>query len=193
MSKIKFLFTIFILFFCFGTVSAQDNFDDDNPPPENNQQRPNLLRELDLTQEQIREIRTINQSNRQDLRAAQMKVGEARRNLDQAIYSEKADEATVKQRLKEFQDAQAEIARIRAFTEFSIRKILTPEQLIRFRELRQRFEQMRRERQQENQNPLRMRQMRRNQQRNPRTSAAATAKTLNFCILFFFNYNSRRK
>ncbi|CAN5726280.1 hypothetical protein BH20ACI4_BH20ACI4_00870 [soil metagenome] len=166
MSKLKILLTILFLFFCFGIVQAQDNFDDDNQPPDQKQQRPNLLRELGLTQEQIREIRTINQSNRQDLRAAQEKVGEARRNLDQAIYSEKLDEATVKQKLKEFQDAQAEIARIRAVTEFSIRKILTPEQLVRFRELRQSFEQIRRERQQQNQNPLRMRQMRRNQNRN---------------------------
>lgn len=163
MSKIKFLFTILFLFFCFGIVSAQDNFEDDNPPRDQKQQRPNLLRELGLTQEQIREIRTINQTSRQDLRAAQAKVGEARRNLDQAIYSENADDATVNQRLKEFQDAQGEITRIRALTEFSIRKVLTPEQLIRFSELRRRFEQMRREGQQ--QNPLR-RQMRRNQKRN---------------------------
>lgn len=166
MSRIKFLFTILSLFFCFGIVPAQDNFDDGNPPRDEQPQRPNLLRELGLTPEQVQEIRTINQANRQNLRAAQEKVGEARRNLDQAIYSEKTDEAMVKQRLKEFQDAQAEIARIRAFTEFSIRKILTPEQLVRFRELRQRFEQIRRERQQQNPNPLRMRQMRRNQRQN---------------------------
>jgi Spy/CpxP family protein refolding chaperone len=165
MSKLKILLTILFLTISFGIVQAQDNFDDDNQPPEEKPERPNLLRELGLTQEQIREIRTVNQANRQDLRAAQAKVGEARRNLDQAIYSENADEATVKQKLKDFQDAQAEIARIRALTEFSIRKILTPEQLVRFRELRQQFEQMRRERRQ-NQNPLRMRQMRRNQRRN---------------------------
>jgi Spy/CpxP family protein refolding chaperone len=165
MSKIKILSAFLFLLLCSGNVSAQDNFDDDNPPNDQQPQRPNLLRELGLTQEQIREIRTINQSNRQDLRAAQAKVLEARRNLDQAIYSENANDATVKQRLKDFQDSQAEIARIRALTEFSIRKILTPEQLVRFRELRQQFEQMRRKRRQ-NQNPLRMRQMRRNQRRN---------------------------
>lgn len=166
MSNIKFLSTIIILFFFFGIVSAQDNFDDDNQLPERKQQRPKLLRELDLTEEQIREIQTINQANLQDLRAAQAKAGEARRNLDQAIYAENADEATIKQRLKEFQDAQSEIYRIRTLTEFSIRKILTPEQLVRFRELRQSFEQFRRNRQLRNQNPLRMRQMRRNQRRN---------------------------
>lgn len=166
MSKIKFLFTLLILLFCIGAVSAQENnFDDKNEPQTDAPQRPNLLRELGLTQDQIREIRLINQSSRQNLKAAQMKVAETRRNLDQAIYSEKSDETIVNQRLKEFQDAQAEISRIRAITEFSIRKVLTPEQLVRFRQLRERFEQIRRERQQ-NQNPLRMRQMRRNQRNN---------------------------
>ncbi len=162
MPKINFLYVFIILIFCIGFVRAQDNFDD-NPPPNQRDQRPNLLRELGLSPEQIREIRQINQSNRQNMRAAQDKVAETRRNLDQAIYAENPDEATVKQRLKEFQDAQAEIARIRAVTEFSIRKILTTEQLIRFRELRQRFEQERRERQQ---NPIRMRNQRRNQREN---------------------------
>lgn len=162
MSKLKLFYALFILVFCIGFVQAQDNFDEDNPPPEQRDQRPNLLRELGLSLEQIREIREINQSNRENMRAAQEKVTEARRNLDMAIYSENTNEATVKQKLKEFQDAQAEIARIRALTEFSIRKILTPEQLIRFRELRQRFEQMRRERQQ---NPMMMRNQRRNQRR----------------------------
>ena len=100
-----------------------------------------LLRELGLTKDQVKEIRRINQSNRGDIRAAQQKVGEARRNLDQAIYAEKVDEAAVQERLREFQDAQADIAAIRFNTEFAIRKILTPEQLLKFRDLRERFEQ----------------------------------------------------
>lgn len=163
MPKLKFLYAILILIFCIGFVRAQDNFDEDNPPADQRDQRPNLLRELGLSPEQIREIRQINQSNRDNMRAAQEKVAEARRNLDMAIYSENPNEGNVKQRLKEFQDAQAEIARIRAFTEFSIRKILTPEQLVRFREMRKRFEQMRRDRQQ---NPMMMRNQRRNQRRD---------------------------
>ena len=115
------------------------------------QRRPNLLRELGLTQEQMSQIREINQSNRQNIKAAQEKVADTRMKLDQAIYAEKVDEATVQIRLREFQDAQAEVAKIRANTEFSIRKVLTPDQLLRFRELRQRFEQFRRDRRQNDQ------------------------------------------
>lgn len=165
MSKLKILFTVLFVFFCFGIIQAQERFDDDNPPPNQPPPRPNLLRELGLTPEQIQEIRSINQANRQSLKSAQEKVAETRRILDQAIYAENPDESTVKQKLREFQDAQAEIARIRAFTEFSIRKILTPEQLVRFRQLRQRFEQMRRDRI-ENQNHLKRRNQRRMQRPN---------------------------
>ena len=165
MSKLKLIFTILLLFTCFGIVSAQDNQDDDMPPPQNQQRRPNLLRELGLTQEQMSQIREINQSNRQNIKAAQEKVGDTRMKLDQAIYAEKVDEATVQIRLREFQDAQAEVARIRANTEFSIRKVLTPDQLLRFRELRQRFEQFRRDRRQNDQ-PLKRRIEMQNQRRN---------------------------
>jgi hypothetical protein len=41
--------------------------------------------------------------------------------------------------LKELQLAQAEAAKLRYLNELGLRKILTPEQLARFRELRQRF------------------------------------------------------
>ena len=49
----------------------------------------------------------------------------------------------VQARLKEVQAAQAELVRLRFENELAVRKVLTPEQLVRFRELRQRFEQMR--------------------------------------------------
>lgn len=166
MSKLKLFFTTMLfLFSCFGIVSAQDNSVDEIPQenqPKRN--RPNLLSELDLTPEQVRQIRRINQSNRQNIRAAQQKVGAARRDLDEAIYAERADEASVQIRLREFQDAQAEIARIRADNEFSIRKVLTPEQLVRFVELRQQYEQFRNNRRQ-NPNQFRMRNQLRNQRR----------------------------
>ncbi len=166
MTKLKLIFTFLLFISCIGIASGQENFDDPNTsPPENQQRRPSLLRELDLTKEQIQEIRRINQSNVQNIRPAQERVAEARRNLDDAIYDENMNEATVKLKLREFQEAQAEVAKIRAHTEFSIRKVLTPEQLTRFRELRQRFDQVRRDRQQ-NQKPLRMRNQMKNQRRN---------------------------
>jgi Spy/CpxP family protein refolding chaperone len=41
--------------------------------------------------------------------------------------------------LKEFQAAQTHVARLRFESELAIRKVLTPEQLTRFRELRRAF------------------------------------------------------
>lgn len=165
MTKLKILFTTLFLFGCIGIVSAQETPDKDMPPPNEQQQKPNLLRELGLTQDQVKEIRRINQSNRGDVRAAQQRVGEARRNLDQAIYAEKVDEAIIQNRLREFQVAQADIARIRFNTEFAIRKILTPEQLLKFRELRERFDQFKNDREQ-NPGQFRMRNRLRNQKQN---------------------------
>lgn len=167
MLKLKYIFTVLFLLTFAGIAAAQD--DQDEPPPRENQrqERPNLLRELDLTREQVQQIREINQTNRRELRAAQQKVGEARRNLDQAIYAEKADDANVQLKLREFQDAQADAARLRANIEFQIRKVLTPEQLIRFRELRQNFEQFKDERQ-KNPDQFRMRNQFRNKRLNNR-------------------------
>lgn len=169
MSKLKFIFTILFLFACVEIVSAQENLDENPPNKNTKQERPNLLRELDLTPEQVSQIRQINQTNRQEIRAAQQRVIETRRELDQAIYAEKADEANVQIKLREFQGAQAEVAELRAKTEFSIRKVLTPEQLLRFRELRQNFEQFRKNRQQ-NPNQFRMRNQLRNRRLNNKQS-----------------------
>jgi len=167
MSKLKYIFTVLSLLTFAGIIAAQDV--QDEPPPRENQkkERPNLLRELDLSREQVQQIREINQTNRRELRAAQQKVGEARRNLDQAIYAEKEDDANVQIKLREFQDAQAEAARLRADTEFQIRKVLTPEQLVRFRELRQNFEEHKNNRGQ-NPNRFRMRNQFRNKPLNNR-------------------------
>ena len=147
MSKLNIIFIFLLVCLCVNFATAQDE------PPENadgqfeQQNRPNLLRELGLTQDQVRQIRQIRQDSRENMRAAQQRVNLARRSLDEAIYADNSDDATVQTKLREFQDAQAEIAKLRALNEFSIRKILTPEQLVRFREMRQRFERMRRERQ----------------------------------------------
>ena len=65
------------------------------------------------------------------------------RNLDQAIYADAVNESEIQNRLKELQAAQAEIARIRAMSELEVRKILTPEQLVKFRDLRRLFAEKR--------------------------------------------------
>jgi len=146
MKKLNILTLIFVgllLTVSFRAVKAQD----ETAPPDatvqnfNKKPRPNLLAELELSQEQIRQIRRINREKQPLIREAQQRLGEAKRNLDQAIYADTVDESDVQTKLKEVQIAQAEVFKIRSTTEFAVRKILTVGQLVKFREVRQRFTQ----------------------------------------------------
>ncbi len=140
-------FSVLLLLFIFSTAFAQ-NENRDNPPPI----RQNLLRELDLTPDQIRQLRILNAQRNPLMQEAQRKLREANRNLDQAIYADVIDEADLRLKLKEVQTAQAEVSKIRAMSEFEVRKVLTPEQLARFRDLREKFSQRLNENQQRRQN-----------------------------------------
>jgi Spy/CpxP family protein refolding chaperone len=117
---------------------------DQEPPAANAQDSPaNLLRQLNLSREQVQQVRNVNLERKPLLAEAQRRFREANRSLDEAIYSDKLDETEVQARLKEVQLAQAELAKVRYANELSVRKILTPEQLVHFRDLRQKFEQER--------------------------------------------------
>jgi len=106
--------------------------------------RGNVLRELGLTREQVQDIRRINQERRSALEAAGRRLREANRAVDEAIYADTADDSLIKARLAEIQSAQSEAASLRFEKELAIRRVLTPEQLIRFRDLRRKFEELRR-------------------------------------------------
>ena len=101
--------------------------------------RADLLQELGLTPEQLEEMRRINQERRPAEIAARQRFQDATRTLNIAIYSESVDEVGFESSLKEFQAAQADLARIKFTRELAIRKILNTEQLLKFRELRRRF------------------------------------------------------
>ena len=132
-----------------SSVAAQDGKPVDGQPVE--MQRPNqpqdirtnVLRQLGLSQEQVQQIRRMNMERKPLMEAAQKRFREANRALDEAIYADQINDTDVQARLKEVQLAQADVAKIRFMNEVAVRRILTPEQLIRFRELRQRFEQAR--------------------------------------------------
>ncbi len=135
-----------ILLLCviaFGTFvsSAQDP---EGQKPDGQQRPPNkmsFLRELGLQPEQIRQIRQLNVGIRERRIAAQKSLREATGALDDAIYADTIDEALITQRLGNVQTAQAEIAKINFENEIAVRRILTPEQLVRFREIRAAVEQ----------------------------------------------------
>lgn len=128
-----------LLFGVFSAVSAQTEQPFDNERRVERNRRPNLLAELDLTDEQIRSIRRINRENRPLLRLAQQRLREANDNLDAAVYADNIDETQVQTRLKDLQNAQIEIVKTRSASELAVRRILTVQQLAKFRELRRRF------------------------------------------------------
>ena len=145
MKKLNFLiFLTITLILTFSlAVKAQDEAGEEFRPSTIRQARPNLLRELGLSREQMQAIRRLNAERKIQMQEAQQMLGEARRNLDLAIYADNVNESEVKARLQDFQTAQAEVATIRSTTEFEIRKILTPEQVARFRQLRREFAEKR--------------------------------------------------
>lgn len=142
MKRLDYRFLIFAFFWLtvsFSAVNAQDEAAPEAPQNFVQARRPNLLAELDLTPNQIQQIRRINADRKPLLRAAQQRFREANRNLDAAIYADDADEVEIQARLKAVQVAQAEVIKIRSTTELAVRQILNPEQLVRFREIRQKF------------------------------------------------------
>jgi len=139
----EFVFVVMLAFCGVGSALAQNNLRpaDDRPPFEQRgeSKRPNLLRILGLSPSQMQEIRRINQARKPQMDAAQMRLRDANRALDEAIYTDNFDAAAFDARLKDVQAAHAEVARLRFTSEMNIRKILTPDQLGRFRELRRQF------------------------------------------------------
>ena len=107
--------------------------------------RQKVLMQLGLSRDQVQQIRRLNQERKPLMDEAQRRFREANAALDLAIYSDQPSDSDVEARLKDFHLAQAEVAKLRFANEYAVRKILTPEQLVRFRELRRRFEEIRRE------------------------------------------------
>jgi Spy/CpxP family protein refolding chaperone len=96
-----------------------------------------MLGPLNLTQDQIHKIRSINAELREERQAAGMRLRLAQRALSEAIQSPTPDETLISQRSKEVADAQANTIRLRSLTEARVLQVLTPEQRIKLRELRQ--------------------------------------------------------
>lgn len=145
--KLNTLFKTLILvaILSFGvSVFAQDAKNDEQPSQPNPQPAADnkimLLRHLGLTREQIQQIRRINAERKPLMDTAQQRLKELTKQLDSVIYADNIAEGEFQERLKSVQLAQAEVSKIRFSTEFAIRRVLTPEQLVKFRELHDRFE-----------------------------------------------------
>jgi Spy/CpxP family protein refolding chaperone len=150
--KIRILSLLFMtaafMAFSSGSAFSQDGAVDGPPDARPDDRFPdmrmNMLRQLGLSRPQIQEIRLINMRRKPLMDAAQKQFHDANRRLDEAIYSDSYQENDVAARIKDVQLAQNEITKLRFESEIAIRKVLTPDQLNRFRELRQQFEIRRR-------------------------------------------------
>ncbi|MEJ7578124.1 MAG: Spy/CpxP family protein refolding chaperone [Pyrinomonadaceae bacterium] len=117
-----------------------------------------LLRLLNLTPDQLAQIRRIRQENQGELRLSLQRLRQAQRALDEAIYSETADESVIEERARQLSEAQAAHTRLRALTELRVRRVLNAQQLNVFRNLQmQRREHNRAQRRNLNSSPLRRR------------------------------------
>ncbi len=152
MKKLNLLFLFLILIFGANSLSAQ--VDVDNPPEndrfereDRNPGRFNLLRELGLNQEQIQQVRLINRDAKPLRQAAAEYFKSAKRTLDLSIHADNYDEAKIQSNLREVIAAQGEMLKLKIQSELAVRKVLTPEQLIKFREIRKSFDERNNQRQ----------------------------------------------
>jgi Spy/CpxP family protein refolding chaperone len=106
-----------------------------------------LISKLNLTPDQVRQIREIRQKNAEEMRSSRQRMVRAQRSLDEAIYADSVDEAAIEAHARDLATAQAAVARLRALTELRIRRLLTPEQLNLLRNIRQQARERGRENQ----------------------------------------------
>jgi Spy/CpxP family protein refolding chaperone len=116
------------------------------------------FRLLNLTPDQVQKIRTINMDLKDERQTANQKLRQAQRALADAVESPTPDEALIAQRSREVAEAQANTIRLRSLTEARILQVLTPEQRMKLREMRQRNLAQRRANQQQSPNGLGQRQ-----------------------------------
>lgn len=129
--------TLFLFSASYSQTAPDAQFPVDNPPKID--QRGQILGRLGLSPDQLQQIKELNKQRRPQNLAAQKRLTDARRALDEAIYSDNVDIDIFRMRMTEFREAQGEVARLRYEHELNIRNILTAEQLVRFRELRKQF------------------------------------------------------
>ncbi len=92
---------------------------------------------LDLTPDQIQKIRSINAELKDQRQAAGIRMRQAQRALAEAVESPTPDEALISQRSRELAEAQANTIRLRSLTEARILQVLTPEQRVKLRAMRE--------------------------------------------------------
>jgi len=111
----------------------------------------NVPAALNFTPQQAEQWRNINREFRAQEIAATAKVRDARLALNEAIESPNHNEDLVKQRAKDLADAQSAVTQLQALRQSRVLQILTPEQRVKLKQLREeRARDSRRQQQQVN-------------------------------------------
>jgi len=116
------------------TALAQDPQGNQPPPPGGG--GPDLLEQLRLTPEQRQRIRMIQRDTKDERAAIGLRLREANRALEDALDAETIDDNVIEQRMQAVSVAQAAQLRLRIQTEVRIKRVLNPEQLAFWRDLR---------------------------------------------------------
>jgi Spy/CpxP family protein refolding chaperone len=144
------LAAVFLLACAFASTEAQTTTPQTQTPDTaaiQTTQAPNLQTELGLTPEQILKWRALNQDLGPQELASTQKVRQAKRALADAMESPSPNEEVIKQRAKELADAQSAMTQLQALRQARVLQMLTPEQRVKLREIRQRNQALRRQQQ----------------------------------------------
>ena len=126
--------------------------------PQNNfaqaAQPQNLPTALNFTPQQAEQWRQINREFRVQEMTGTAKVRDARLALNAAMESPSPNEEVIKQRAKELADAQSAVTQLQALRQARVLQILTPDQRVKLKEIRERAQLMKRQQQQQQANGL---------------------------------------
>jgi Spy/CpxP family protein refolding chaperone len=113
--------------------------------------REKAIKELGITSEQQGRMRTIYQEHQDEIASANRKVRQARQSFQQAIMSEQLDEGLVNKRIDDLAAAQMDQVKNQARLTAELRKVLTPDQVVKFNELQRQIRERRNKEQLNNQ------------------------------------------
>ena len=97
--------------------------------------RPDVVRQLGLTGEQAESFRRLQSDERKQAIRRRADVAIARLELEEALDAPSVDEKLVASRVKAVSDLEAAEVRARADRRLALRKLLTPEQQEKLRQL----------------------------------------------------------
>jgi len=112
--------------------SPQDSQSNAAPPGAG----PDIMEQLRLTPDQAQKIRQMQRQTREERAAIGDRLREANRALEDALYAPTLDEALIEQRMQAVAAAQSAQLRMRIQTEMRIRRVLNPDQLAVWSDLR---------------------------------------------------------